>query len=59
MLEFVDSDLYSVQDEINFINPLVQVGSGSNVKSTGSGGRKISGSDRIRILIPGRYNSIS
>ena len=54
MLEFVDSDLYSVQDEINFINPLVQVGSGSNVKSTGSGsgGAKISGSDRIRILIP-------
>ena len=35
MLEFVDSDLYSVQDEINFINPLVQVGSGSNVKNSG------------------------
>ena len=35
MLELVDSDLYSVQDEINFINPLVQVGSGSNVKNSG------------------------
>ena len=29
MLEFVDSDLYFVQDENNFINPLLQVGSGS------------------------------
>ena len=45
MLEFVDSDLYVVQDKNNFINPLLQVGSGS-------GGPKITGSDRIRILIP-------
>ena len=47
MLEFVDSDLYFVQDKNNFINPLLQVGSGS-------GGPKITGSDRvrIRILIP-------
>ena len=55
MLEFVDSDLYFVQDKINFINPLLQVGSGSVEKSTGSGfvsgGPKITGSDRI--LIPG------
>ena len=29
MLEFVDSDLYFVQDKDNFINPLLQVGSGS------------------------------
>ena len=29
MLEFVDSDLYFVQDKNNFINPLLQVGSGS------------------------------
>ena len=29
MLEFVDSGLYFVQDENNFINPLLQVGSGS------------------------------
>ena len=55
MLEFVDSDLYFVQDKNNFINPLLQVGSGSVEKSTGSGsgGPKITGSDRIRILIPG------
>ena len=57
MLEFVDSGLYFVQDENNFINPLLQVGSGSGSveKSTGSGsgGPKINGSDRIRILIPG------
>ena len=59
MLEFVDSGLYFVQDENNFINPLLQVGSGSGSveKSTGSGscGLKINGSDRIRILIPGFY----
>ena len=29
MLEFVDSDLYFVQDKYNFINPLLQEGSGS------------------------------
>ena len=29
MLLFVDSDLYFVQDENNFINPLLKVGSGS------------------------------
>ena len=32
MLEFVDSGLYFVQDENNFINPLLQIGSGSNEK---------------------------
>ena len=52
MLEFVDSGLYFVQDENNFINPFLQVGSGSVEKSTGSGWPKINGSDRIRILIP-------
>ena len=56
MLEFVDSGLYFifVQDENNFINPLLQVGSGSgsDEKSTGSGELKINGSDRIWILIP-------
>ena len=38
MLEFVDSDLYFVQDKNNFINQLLQVrsGSGSVEKSTGS-----------------------
>ena len=43
MLEFVDSGLYFVTDENNFINPLLQVrsGSGSNEKITGSGGQKI------------------
>ena len=30
MLEFVDSGLYFVQDENNFINQLLQVGSGSS-----------------------------
>ena len=52
MLEFVDSGLYFVQDENKFINPLLQVGSGSVKKSTGSGsdGPKINESDRI--LIP-------
>ena len=54
MLEYVDSDLYFVQDKNNFINPWLQVGSGSAEKSTGSrsGGPKINGPDRIRILIP-------
>ena len=39
MLELVDSDLYFVQDKNNFINPLLQVGSGpgSVEKSSGSG----------------------
>ena len=48
-----DSGLYFVQDENNFINPLLQVGSGSVEKTTGSrsGGPKINGSDRIRIRI--------
>ena len=54
MIEFVDSDLFFVQDKNNFIDPLLQVGfgSGSVEKSTGpgSGGPKITGSDRI--LIP-------
>ena len=52
MLEFVDSDVYFVQDKNNFITPFLQVGSGSGSveKSTGSGsgsgGPKITGSDR-------------
>ena len=56
MLEFVDSGLYFVQDENNFINPMLQVGSGSVEKSigSGSGGSKINGSERIRILIPAK-----
>ena len=44
MLEFVHSGLYFVRDENNFINPLLQVGSGSDEKSIGSGGPKINGS---------------
>ena len=43
MIKFVNSKLYFDQDETNFTNPLLQVG---------SGGPKINGSDRIRILIP-------
>ena len=53
MLEFVDSDLYFVQEKNYFLNPLLQVGSGSVEKSTGSGGPKNTGSNQIRILIPG------
>ena len=34
MLEFVDSDLYFGQDKNNFINPLLQVGSGSSSLAT-------------------------
>ena len=51
MLEFVNSGLYFVQDENNFTNPLLQVGSGSGKISTGSGRPKINGSDWIWILI--------
>ena len=53
MLEFVDSGLYFVQNENNFINPLFQEGSGSDKKCTGSGssGPKINRSNWIRILI--------
>ena len=42
MLEFVNSDLYFVQDKNDFINPLLQVGSssGSVEIGTGSGGPK-------------------
>ena len=45
MLEFVDSGLYFVQGEKFFINPLLQVVSGSGEKSSGSVGPKINGSD--------------
>ena len=46
MLAFVASGLYFIQDKNNFINPILQVecGSGSNEKSTGSGGPKTNGS---------------
>ena len=44
MLEFVDSDLYFVQDKNNFINPLLQVGSGS-------GGPKITGSGSSSLIV--------
>ena len=40
----VDYDLYFVQDKNNYINPLLQVGSGSVEKSTGFGGPKVTGS---------------
>ena len=50
MLEFVDSELYFVQDKNNFIKKKVEKSTGS-----GSGGPKIAGSDRIRILIPDIY----
>ena len=49
MLEIVNSGLYFVQDENNF---MIGSGSVSGEKSTGSGGPEINGSDRIWILIP-------
>ena len=53
MLEFVNSGLYFVQDENNFINPYLQVGSrsGFNEKSTGAGSG-MPKNHRIRTLIP-------
>ena len=51
------------KDENDFINPLLQVGSGSAEKSTGSGSRsggpKINGPDRIRMLNPEESLSLS
>ena len=68
MLEFVDSGLYFVKDENNFINPLLQVGSGSgSTKKVPDPDRmkkyrirrpKINGSDRIRILITAKQNHL-
>ena len=55
MLEFVDSDLYFVQDKNNFINPLLQVGSGSIEKSTGSGWPKINGSESSSLVLMGLF----
>jgi len=40
------------QDENNFINPLLQVGSNEKSDGSGSGGPKINGSDRIQIPDP-------
>ena len=45
-----------MRDEDNFLNPLLQVGSGSGsgcekINESGSGGPEINGSDRIWILI--------
>ena len=51
MLEFVDSDLYIVQDKNNFIKSLLKVGSGSVEKNYRIRRTK---NHRIRILIPVR-----
>ena len=60
MLQFVDSGLYFVQDENNFINPLLQLGSGSGSdvkrsgsddKRSGSGGPRIIGSGSSSLLL--------
>ena len=59
MLEFVDYDLYFVQDENNFINPLLQVGMGMGMatqlrsveKSTGSGSSSLE--KQLTIFSPG------
>ena len=54
MLEFVDSDLYFVQDKKKFVNTSLEVGSGSgSVEKTtgsGSGGPKITGSGSSSLL---------
>ena len=50
MLEFVDSDLYFVQDKNNFINPLLQVGSGSLEKGPGSSSLKYIYIERERAI---------
>ena len=52
MLEFLNSGLYFVQDENNFMIPLLQVGSDKKITGSGCSGQNINGSDRIRILIP-------
>ena len=60
-LYFQSPDFFHHQN--NFINPLLQVGSGSGsgsvekITGAGSGGPKITVSDRIRILIPGQVLS--
>ena len=51
MLEFVNSGLYFVQDENNFINPLSKIGSGSYEKSNGSGSGGPKGSIPVIIYI--------
>ena len=43
----MNSGSFFVQDENNFMYPLLQVGSGSDEKSNGSGRPKINESDRI------------
>ena len=57
MLEFVDSGLSFVQDKNNFINPLLQLGSGS-----GSGRPNINGSESLSAdpyFLEGRIRAIS
>ena len=51
MLEFVNSGLYFVQDENNFINPLLQVGSGEKSTGSRSGGPKINGAGSSSLII--------
>ena len=53
MPDFVDSGLYFVQDENNFINPLLQVGPGSESFEKKYRIRiRRAKNQRIRILIP-------
>ena len=58
MLEFVDSDLYFVQDKNNFINPLLQVGSGWP-KITGSGSLSMHRSIQIVLDSYAPYPSVT
>ena len=51
MLESVNSGLYFVKNENNFINPLLQVGTGEKSTGSGSGVLKINGSCSIFIII--------
>ena len=61
MRVFVYFGLYFVPDENYFINPSLQVGSGTSEKITkyGSGGQKINEFYRIRILIPAHNTTAS
>ena len=57
MLEFVDSDLYFVQDKNNFKNPLSQVGSGSVEKIVSDpAGQKSTDPDPQTILAAKKIN---
>ena len=56
MLESVNSGLYFVKNENNFINPLLQVGTGEKSTGSGSGVLKINGSSSSSLQYLYHYN---